>query len=267
MKLIFASILFILFWAESGVSESQHAVKSEIISANRLQKANSQQYGSEQSPIVVKVIPTEKSTIEATAEANEKEEKKTIDNRLVFYTGCLAAIGLMQLIVFGLQARRLRQTVGATKEAANAAQNSAEALISVERAYVFVDVTLYEGKIMIEYQNHGKTPAVINKIYCAIDIQRTPPVEINQELFLDVPPGVVIGSSKKYLNNITQIAQKRIKELKGRRYEWSNNLIYCYGRVEYTDVLKRPQSTTYCWEFDRHHSIFKISDSKLNDYT
>ena len=82
-----------------------------------------------------------------------------------------------------MQARRLRQSVEATKEAAKAAKDSAGALPAIERAYIFVDM---DGEVSrptcknipgkgnfyftapINLINVGKTPAILKKIYVGI---------------------------------------------------------------------------------------------------
>ena len=89
--------------------------------------------GTEQSPIVIKVIPPLVDDEKSATEKKEREEKYQSDWWLVCLTGVLAGIGILQLCVFGLQARRLRQTVEemkiatkAAEKAANAAEQSAE---------------------------------------------------------------------------------------------------------------------------------------------
>lgn len=76
------------------------------------------QRGTEQMPLVVKPLPTPKTEEEAVQDARERDQKAALDRSLVKFTYYLVIIGgfqlavfIGQLIVFGLQARRLRQTV------------------------------------------------------------------------------------------------------------------------------------------------------------
>ncbi len=101
---------------------------------NRAQQATKpEERGTEQAPLVIKVLPPLNEHEKSATEKQERQDKSESDWWLVKLTGVLAAIGVMQLIVFGFQARRLRQTVEemkiatkATEKAAKAAEQSAE---------------------------------------------------------------------------------------------------------------------------------------------
>ena len=93
--------------------------------------ASTDQRGTEQAPLVVKTIPSQKTQEEAAQDAEDRKDKAANDRNLVKFTlylvivtGILAGIGFLQLIVFGLQARRLRQTVEAASEQSEAMERS-----------------------------------------------------------------------------------------------------------------------------------------------
>jgi hypothetical protein len=71
--------------------------------------------GSEDSPIVVKIIPTPKQE-EAKRETEDRKEKSANDRNLVIATYILAGIAALQLAVFGYQAYKLKQTVEAATQ-------------------------------------------------------------------------------------------------------------------------------------------------------
>jgi hypothetical protein len=87
------------------------------------QSASKDQRGTEQFPAFVKIIPTQKTPEEAEADRKEKEQKDTNDTRLVWFTGLLACIGFLQLLVFGWQGIQLKRTVTAAKEATKLARD------------------------------------------------------------------------------------------------------------------------------------------------
>lgn len=224
------------------------------------QKAGRNQRGSDQLPVVVKIIPTEKNEVETEKAAKEKEEKTSNDKRLIRFTGWLAFIALLQLLVFAWQARRLRQTVEATKEAAEAAKNTAESLTHVERAYVFVTIDppkvepiydnerghegLFYFNTDIVVWNYGKTPAVINKIHWVISLREAAiPSELEES---EIPPGLILGSDK--FNRIPILlrilSDEERKQIITRRIP-----AYCCGRVEYEDVFHGSHVTGFCWEY------------------
>jgi hypothetical protein len=101
---------------------------------------------------------------------DKKQDYRPTDVLLTVFNGLLAAFTLALVIVGGLQARRLRQTVEATKEAADAAKQSAEtassAFYAANRPWVLVsDFSIEEevGKKLISYKvyNVGPVPAVL----------------------------------------------------------------------------------------------------------
>lgn len=173
MRIALVVTILLLLCGVGVCAESQRKDKDEIKPAEAQQMTGNKQRGTEEAPVVVKIIPPKIDKIDSDADAKEKEEKKTLDSWLVFFTGCLAAIGLMQLIVFGLQARRLRQTVEATKEAADAAKKSADAAELTAQAALGVELPRFvvtsmkliwngtEPHISITLTNHGRTEAVV----------------------------------------------------------------------------------------------------------
>lgn len=162
------------------------------------------QRGTEQSPFVVRTIQTPKSKEETDKDSEERDDRKTLNR----FTLCLAVIGFFQLIAFGLQAHRLRQTIGVTEKAANAAQRSAvvaeKSLTMVERPYVFVsdisgfqyDTGREEYFVTYDVSNHGRTPADIERI-CAV---------ISNDL--EAVPGFVDSDNSLYLSPILEAGRK-----------------------------------------------------------
>jgi hypothetical protein len=93
--------------------------------------------GTEQKPIVVKVLPTEKSAAERAQEDRERQQKETSDTRIFWLTIALVAVGalqflalIIQAVVFGVQARRLRQSVDLSRDIASQQQQDMAASIA-----------------------------------------------------------------------------------------------------------------------------------------
>jgi len=78
--------------------------------------------GTEQSPAIVKIIPTPRTAEEAETDRKEREGKNLSDWWLVKLTGALAIIGTLQLFVFGWQGIQLKRSVSAAQAATGAAQ-------------------------------------------------------------------------------------------------------------------------------------------------
>lgn len=89
--------------------------------------ANADQRGTEASPVVVNVIPTTVRPEDSTRGQQRAEDKEKADWWLVRLTGVLALVGVIQIGVFGLQARRLRETVEEMRDASKITADLAEA--------------------------------------------------------------------------------------------------------------------------------------------
>jgi hypothetical protein len=81
--------------------------------ANPNDSADANQRGTENAPLVVKVLPTPKTAEEAARDEQDRSEKTSSNWWLIKLTGALGLIGGLQLLVFGIQAHRLKQTVDA----------------------------------------------------------------------------------------------------------------------------------------------------------
>ena len=143
--------LFVISFAWNVCAQLPDEPLKKADAAKQQTKADKQ--GTEQSPIVVKVIPPTIDDKKSAEEEKKQEEKSASDWWLVKLTAVLAVIGLLQLFVFGMQARRLRQTIEemrvatkATEKAANAAEWSAklarDEFDASHRAWVKCDVSL-----------------------------------------------------------------------------------------------------------------------------
>jgi hypothetical protein len=113
------SLLIILALAVAGIARSQtppprqpHQTKS---SSSKNPPAQDQR-GTKESPFFIKEIPTPKTEEESTQDAKERAEKSANDKKVADFTAILALVGVLQLVVFGLQSYYLRKTVKAVGE-------------------------------------------------------------------------------------------------------------------------------------------------------
>lgn len=79
--------------------------------ASRQKKPPADERGSEQSPVVVKVLPPVKTDEETANDKTKDLDQSSANWWMVRLTGAIVFIGGVQTIVFGLQARRLKQTI------------------------------------------------------------------------------------------------------------------------------------------------------------
>jgi hypothetical protein len=247
------------------------------------QPATTDQRGTEQSPLIVKTLPTTKTQEEAEQARNEREEKATNDQEVIEFDRRLVIIGwlqlavfALQLIVFSYQAWKLRQTVDATEYAADAAKKSADSLRNIERAYVFIDYELlrernealkvggiFGKQIALVFKNFGRTPAIVNGInYKCLYWQNRylPEVKADRE----IPRGIAIGSgSPRVFSAFFEGTPCQINEAaSGAGY------IYLYGEIAYLDMLNEERVTGFCCEWNPAEAqFFMAPNTELNYHT
>jgi hypothetical protein len=94
------------------------------------QSTTSEQRGTEEHPVVVKVIPTEKTAEERAVEEKDRTDKSSSDWWLVGMTGILALVGTGQGIVFAFQAIKLRDSVNITRQISSQQERDMHSSIS-----------------------------------------------------------------------------------------------------------------------------------------
>jgi hypothetical protein len=226
------------------------------------------QRGTEQSPAIIKIIPSPKSVEETEVDRREREEKNKSDWWLIKLTAALAIVGALQLLVFGYQAIQLKRTVEATKQAA-------EHIPRVERAYVFVTVNGDDMRIPImaayaaansetahleithpisvefSFENQGKTPAEIREVSASLVHWTELPLEPNY----DASARLALLPTNRYLAANSRTAQKPV-ELQIRptfsaamSMMRGDSFIWFYGRVIYFDIFGEEHEHRFVWRF------------------
>jgi hypothetical protein len=140
---VLVALFFVVLSLSDATARSHHPNQNRHQTQGAQQQPAADQRGTDQSPVVVKIAPTPKSEADAAAEAKDRQEKAKLDTALVkfngdlaFYTLILAIVAALQFIALFVQAILLRGTLKATTAAANIAK---DALISTERAFVFLE--------------------------------------------------------------------------------------------------------------------------------
>jgi hypothetical protein len=242
---------------KSGQPEQSQAEQTQ-------QGAPADQRGTEQSPVIVKVLPTENSTQNSSQVPEQRNDKSTTDWWLVVFTGLLVVVGVGQGIVFAIQAYRLKQTVEemksatiATTVAAKAAQDSADALPAIERAYIFIvpKIIITFGRRETYYHcvNHGKTPAIINGIERHFDPSIDPPDNTNfRANFLDANE-VVIAAGERYPREQDAVIPLPIQtgNMDDALGTPEPDFLWFYGTIVYGDVFGEQRFTRFRWRYNR----------------
>jgi hypothetical protein len=151
--------LALVFWAAQS---QQPNLKAENANTN----STKDQRGTSKSPFVVEVIPSGDAKKESAENAAERKEKLQLDRNLTeftsqlrTFTALLVVVGLLQLIIFGLQAKRLRQTVETMDRTA---ETQLRAYLSIDNFPYFSHVDTTDNKVWWSihpvWKNGGTTP-------------------------------------------------------------------------------------------------------------
>ena len=181
----------------SSGAQSQQEPQLQNKPNNSQQPAPADQRGTENSPVVIKVLPPPNDPEKAKREAEKETDKSNADWWIVKLTGVLAAIGFFQLLVFGYQAKLLRETVTATREIGESAlafelpvvrsSKIGPEILSVDdlpAAHGPYAGSVNDGLITtnsvisgVGFKNFGRTPAfplAISLGYCVGELPTTP---------------------------------------------------------------------------------------------
>jgi hypothetical protein len=242
------------------------------------QKATQQERGSEDSPVVVKVLPAEKPKDELAREI----EKQDADRQLVKLTGDLAhyarllfwATGFLALVTGGLvyfgfrQVRDNRRSIKAAEDSTRIAER---ALTKLERPYLFIldynwlltEKAKADGPecgLVYTVANGGKLPAFIKAVKLGIGIgesipsmQDEPPVHD----FLTAP--LIAGGEHR---QVVQGFRLEDDDKPAHEYQIRGGMALIPGSllveasrviakisIEYDGPITTGHTTTACWEW------------------
>jgi hypothetical protein len=242
-----------------------------------------QERGTDNSPVVVRILPAEKSQSELD---NDLERQKS-DRRQVELTGDLAnytkllfiATGLLGLIATGLvgvgyfQVRQGKRSVAAAVKAADASLLSAEALIGAERAHLFVIVKstelhqalrgsvyygdsespeLLDSKIPRPYlefaiKNTGRTAAIMQDVSYQL-VQADAETTEWQFAYQDTIVHTVVEGGEETTPPTPCVSDHDLTIADSKAAIDGSRPIYFYGSVRFRDTFRRQYQ--YSWRYE-----------------
>jgi hypothetical protein len=218
--------------------------------------------------------PINKNDSQSSNSASQNVNKKNIDGEpiaakddpitrytfwLMIFTGLLVVCNVLLWLY--------------TKKAADAAKKSADALSTVERAYVFIKhisnpkiIVDDRREINITVANIGKTPAIIKQLKGGCFFTDRYPTR-HGKIENEFPDGgSVIGASDTLDIKINvQFTDEKIKEFNEGKLK-----LICCGLIVYGDIWKDKHETGFCWEynlFEYDAGFALVNKNPLNYYT
>ena len=278
-----ASILLVLLLVGATTADARHrhstlhppipsalktSNKQQQITATQNQPATEDKRGTPSTPLIIEMTNPPNGNAIATEIKKNREDQSTQEWHSIVFNCLLVAVGL-------LQGAALIYTALVTNKAANAAKSAAEALPSVERAYVFLFHELRHRQtpnplggtaLNVEFslKNHGKTPAILRHISVDIRITDRPeyPTEFRAAAMADdMPPGFILGAGEQtpFFRRPYLITDAEWPEIRHR-----NHLLLFLGIVRYEDVFGKPHETGFCLDWDGQG--FSPSNTEILNY-
>jgi hypothetical protein len=189
-----------------------------------------------------------------------------------FFTFALVIVGVLQAALFLVQLKLIRESLGPAKEAARAAQAAAEALPTVERAYVFMVPALTFGtsvphssgvgerynRISVQFriENLGKTPAAIESVYVRLGVLPDPPDNRTHLISNIVAGEAIVRSDDAWIPAeinpiICNISESEFDDISNNRAA-----IWFYGSILYKDMFGGERTTRFRWCYSELLEVF-----------
>jgi hypothetical protein len=221
--------------------------------------------GTEQSPLVIKVLPTPKTKEESAQDRNDHNEKAATDWWLVRFNGALVVVVFLQWIWMVRQEKWMRKNIEIAQKAADAAKESAEvAQTTVKtmedtaerqlRAYIHVGGGKDKGPILdapdgpevwLLLKNTGQTPAYKVEHWIKAGILPYPlnsdltgPDESAKMTKIVLPPGVEMNL---FWKTGTPLERAQIDAIR----DGTECRLYVWGEVHYLDAFDKPRFTKF----------------------
>ena len=248
-------------WARSHRPSPRSGQQSDPPQTQSAQSQNStapDQRGTEQSPLIVKIAPSQESSEKAAADAKREDQKTANDEqvakftaRLVWATVALSVIAFFQLLVFGWQGIQLKRTV--------------QASIDGERPYIYPDHPnfarfLPSGAhaayptaknvplpiIEVMFANVGRTSAIIKEIRGEIVLDTLPevpaftysPIRRRGEIIVR-PDTITDPFAFEYSRNLTPDEMDK--------FGVGTRTIFLFGYVKYADAFGFLHTKGFCF--------------------
>jgi hypothetical protein len=215
--------------------------------------------GAEQSPATVKGLPTPRTDAESEKERGQGDDKSSTDRWLMIFTGGLVVVGIVQVLVFGLQALRLKQTIEQMK-ATEERQLRAYVQTDVNPAITVAIDPNQIAMMPVSLKNCGQTPAYdveINGRILPYDyplVGELPDFPKSAEgSRIVIQPGQVFGT---HLTADRLWTNHEISRLQAN----DNIRLYAYGLITYRDAFGQTRRTRFrLMQADRRGDTFRFT--------
>lgn len=232
---------------------------------------------------------------EASTSNNQQSQWEKWREPITIVTALLVIVGLGQLGLFWRQLAIIRESLidakkaaDAAKEAADAAKVSADHIPRVERAYLFLALTIKHdlrehaltttgtrSTIRFNFHNHGRTPAILKELHGMAKYwpgQQWPAMtDAGRQT---VQTGVVVSGNSTISEDDYAIQFPLTKQERELAAAGKGRILF-WGKIIYSDVFGNSRETGWCRQFHEDKEagdaggigFYFAGDETLNYYT
>jgi len=243
-------VAFCLVIAGGSLVQSQRRLPQRIPPPSQSTEAGQQSQpdkrGTEETPFIIKVLPTKDSEQKTAADERREAEKASNDallalftERLVWATIALSVIGFFQLIVFGWQGFQLYCTV-------NSFLGSERAFVKMSHPAPGIAREPSTGRFRfkIGIKNFGRTPATISDVLLnrlvlpkGSALPGEPPYERQDG---PIPKAFLVADEEMFYERNYQITPAEMIAVNDHHYD-----LYLIGYVDYIDQFGKRHRNGY----------------------
>jgi hypothetical protein len=253
----FAAIALLALISDAHSQRQRRPIQSQTSTTQQ----PADQRGTEQSPLIVKVMPATKSEDETARENRERKEKSEIDRKLLdfngdltYYSKFLAWVAGLQFLAIFVVVIFLGLTLRAATRAATAAKNSSDATIALDRPCLVVGSTHLgeehnENDRTISHfcdysiENYGRSPAVL--VERCVDLRYLPELP-DKPSYVHVEPSRRVIYHDEPADNLRTSLSQTEERVSGD----AAHQLYLLGYFSYEDVFGAAITTGFCYRFD-----------------
>jgi len=200
---------------------------------------------------------------------------------LAIFTGALVGVSWVQI-------RYLNSADKTAQRTAEAAKKSADALPTLERAYVFLTVTdcnfrdalawtSYDSPIggtryrtrprpsvQFKLENHGKTPAVIKELSISLVHWAQAPDELPfRKIWYEMMWSEVLRPEAA-ADAVRSTDEVPLTPADVDLFNAGSLSFFFFGRVIYEDIFRKPHTTEWCWRYSQDRNFAPWGGEKHN---
>ncbi len=256
------AIASILIVASSGAAQSQRRPQNQNETQRAQQLPSTDQRGTKESPLVVKMLPADDAEEKSKQEAADREAKYQLDANIFHLGISTVVIALLQVVAIGVQALFLWLAFRTTTTAAEAARDSADCSIRAQRPYLCITgiefVAGNEVGVTYRIENIGSNPAILQKASAEIRCLSALPTSPDYSAQRTWQDRIIYN--REAIDGMRCAVPKSEKTALGT----TGFTFYFYGYFVFLDVFGKTRRTGFCYAFGDDKAFSRVGGPVYN---